>query len=178
MAWVTPPVFVSGNVLTAAQLNILSGDLNTTAAALASAASQWFISTAANTLAARTITTNSVATAETTASSTFAALTTPGPLLTATTGVAALVAMTIQLTNNTANGSASAGCDVSGATTIAANDSDALRTRGNGTAEEIRATALLMLTLTAGSNTFTVKYKTNGVGTLTATSRTLIVMAM
>lgn len=36
MAWVTPPTFVAGNTLTAAQLNILSGDLNDLNARVAS----------------------------------------------------------------------------------------------------------------------------------------------
>jgi hypothetical protein len=178
VAWVTPPTFVSGNVLTAAQLNILSGDLNTTASALASAAGQWFISTAANTLAARSIVTTAVATSETTSSSTFVGLTTPGPLWTLTTGLFALVMATVQMTNNTANGACASGIDVTGATTIAANDGDAIRSRGNGTAEELRATGVFMLALTAGSNTFNIRYKTNGTGTGAFSNRTLIVMAM
>jgi hypothetical protein len=59
MAWVTPPTFTTGNVLTAAQVNILAGDLMETAAAKASStgdlftSTQYFAATAANSLTAR-----------------------------------------------------------------------------------------------------------------------------
>jgi hypothetical protein len=101
VAWVAPTTFVSGNVLTAAQLNILSADLLETAPGKAASAGQYFVSTAANTIAGRTPITAAVDTAESTAALTFGDLTTPGPAVTTTTGVRALVSISSNPSNNT-----------------------------------------------------------------------------
>jgi len=155
----------------------MAADLNETAAAKATAAGQWFVSTAANALAARFILEDTVATLETTTSLTFAALTTAGPIVTITTGTQALCFYTCQMTNNTANDSVTMAPQISGATTTAANDTDALRHRQGGTADDIRATALSLFPLTAGSNTFTALYKVNG-GTGSFSQRNIVVMGL
>jgi hypothetical protein len=112
-----------------------------------------------------TTTTATVATNENTNSTSYTDLTTPGPAVTVTTGTKVLVIVTSQL--NGANGSTTfMSYAVSGATTIAANDPVAL-IRQNDTGVQfnanIRASAVSQVTLTAGSNTFTAKYR-NSVG--------------
>ena len=178
MAWSTPLTAVANAALTAAQWNASVRDnLNETAPAKATAAGQLFVSTGVNAIAARTPTGARVSTAETTASTTFAALATAGPIVTVTTGTQALVFMTAQMTNNTANGSCAMGFDVSGATTIAASNAEAMRHRAGGSVDDIRATAISLTALTAGSNTFTAKYIVN-LGTGTFSERTLVVVPL
>jgi hypothetical protein len=101
MAWVAPPTFVSGNVLTAALLNILSGDLNELAPAKATAAGQIFVSTGANAIIARTPGFDTIATSESTASTSFVNLATVGPTVTVTTGTTALVFVSADMSSDT-----------------------------------------------------------------------------
>ena len=180
MAWSTPLTAVANAALTAAQWNLSVRDnLLETPAAKATTVGSYFVTTAANSIAERIVRTNRVDTSETTASSTFGALATPGPAATATaTGVGALCFVTGDLTNNTAGGAAVMGFAVSGASTIAAADADSVRIRVSGTTEFNRASALSFVTLTAGSNTFTAQYKTNGVGTASFQQRQILVMPL
>ena len=108
-----------------------------------------------------TTATATVATNQNTNSTSYTDLTTAGPEVTLTTGTKALVIVTCQISG--ANESTSyMSYAVSGATTIAANDAVALmKENDTGTAlnESIRASAVSQVTLTAGSNTFTAKYK-------------------
>lgn len=168
MAWTTPLTAVANAALTAAQWNASVRDnLAETAPAKATAAGQIFVATGANSIAARTVTTARVDTGESTASTTYAALTTPGPAVTVTTGTAALAFLTATISNSTSGATANASIAVSGATTLAASDNDVLRIQGGGTTDVQRCTSLVSFTaLTAGSNTFTVQYRVvSGTGT-------------
>lgn len=177
MAWVAPPTYVSGAVLTAALLNVLSGDLNETATAKASAAGQYFVSTAANTLAARIAVSAAVDTAETTTTASFTDLATVGPVVTATTGAHALVSISSNASNNTALSFAYQSYEVSGASTIVASLNRSLNVRSAVAGAGGRASALyLEQSLTAGSNTFTCKYLCGSGGTASYQYRTIIVM--
>jgi hypothetical protein len=116
------------------------------------------------------LTTNSatVATLEGTTSQTFTDLTTSGPAVTITTGTKALVIVTSEMISGGLVGCV-AGYAVSGATTISATDTTAVRIdeTANATGVTSRASAVSRLTsLTAGSNTFTMKYRS------TVTART------
>lgn len=108
-----------------------------------------------------------VATSQTTTSATYADLGTVGPAVPMTTSTHVIVAITCDCANSGANDNF-VGVAVSGATTLAAADATALRV--NGTAGG-RVTAFAEITgLTAGANTFTLKYRTSG-GTFTAKNR-------
>lgn len=176
MAWTTPLTAVAGSVLTAAQWNASVRDnLNQTAPALATAAGQWFVSTAANAIAARTITSATVATSEATTSTSYTALTTPGPSVTATTGAQALVALYAAVVNST-TGLSLMSFAVSGATTIAAADNTAIGGATGSTG--MRVGGFFIVTgLTPGSNVFTAQYKVSA-GTGTFVDRKLLVMAL
>lgn len=178
MAWSTPLTAVANAALTAAQWNASVRDnFAETAPAKATAAGQIFVSTGVNAIAVRVPSTNRVSTLETTASLTFVALTTAGPAVTVTTGVLALVFVTAQMSNNTASGSGAMSYDVSGATTIAASNAEAVRHRAGATTDDMRASAISTPTLTSGSNTFTAKYAVNA-GTGSFSERTLAVVPL
>jgi hypothetical protein len=178
MAWTTPLTAVANAALTDAQWNASVRDnLNETAPAKATAAGQIFVSTGANAIAARTISSARVDTSETTVSTTYAALTTAGPAVTVTTGTQALAFLTATVSNNTAGSSAFASVAVSGATVTAASDNDCLRVQGGGTTDVGRASALTLFALTPGSNTFTTQYRV-GAGTGTFSTRVLTVVPL
>ena len=119
--------------------------------------------------------TATVATAQTTTSVTYTDLATAGPSVTLTTGTKALVIITTELINSTLSGSM-ASVAISGATTLAANDANRLWLAGSAGSVAIKASvAILIDTLTAGSNTFTLKYRTSS-GTATYTNRFICVI--
>lgn len=161
MAWTAPITFTAGNVLTAAQLNTnLRDNLNQTTPALASAAGQIFVSTAANAVAARTPGEAQVFTAETSASTTYGDLTTVGPAVTVTTGTKAIVFVTAWVSNSSVNGQSLMSYRVSGATTVGENDNFAMRWTSATASAAGRCTAVTFHTgLTAGSNVFTGSYR-------------------
>jgi hypothetical protein len=180
MAYSTPLTAVSGTALTAAQWNAsMRDDMLVTPAALATAAGRIFVSTGANAIAERVIDSATVATSQTTASTTYADLATAGPSVTVTTGTQALVFVTCQLSNNSGvNQRALAAVAVSGATTYAANDVDAIRYQVFGSNADHRGTsAVLFKALTAGSNTFKMQYRVDG-GTGSFSNRHLCVIAL
>lgn len=121
-----------------------------------------------------------VATSQTTTSTTYTDLSTVGPTATVTTGTRALVIVTSRLTNGTTQGWAYMGYAVSGATTVAATDTSALFVQmtnsSAGFASVFRMSAASIVTLTAGSNTFTAKYKIASTGTATFQDREIFVM--
>ena len=119
-----------------------------------------------------------VATSETTTSTTYTDLTTVGPAATVTvssSGLKALVTISAQLSNSNNNRLCLMAFDVTGATTVAASDAQAIlyTTSGGGTAAQMSAT-YLVTGLTAGSNTFTAKYRASA-NTCTFTNRNIIV---
>jgi hypothetical protein len=107
-----------------------------------------------------------VATAQTTSSATYTDLATAGPAVTVTTGTKALVIVSSAMrdtggTNNVAYMSYA----VSGATTVAATDASAIAfvSTNINAGNVFRFSAASVVTLTAGSNTFTAKYRTSNV---------------
>lgn len=108
---------------------------------------------------------STVATQQTTTSSTYADLTT-SQSVTLTTGTKALVILTASVDANNTGGKYMS-FEVSGATTIAASDTYALGITlwaGGilGSDDKGRYSAVNFVTLTAGSNTFTAKFRQNG----------------
>ncbi len=99
-------------------------------------------------------------------STSYTDLTTSGPAVTVTTGTKALVIVTAMCRNAIVGAAASTAFmsyAVSGATTVAANDNVAIKV-GSGSATpsfNCRFSSASLVTLTAGSNTFTAKYRTS-----------------
>ena len=119
--------------------------------------------------------TAAVATNQTTTSTSYTDLATAGPAVTLTTGTKALVVVSCGLYNSVAN-STYMGFAVSGATTIAAADASAIEIGGsNGTVFVAVSRALMLTTLTAGSNVFTAKYRVSG-GTGNFYNRAIVVI--
>jgi hypothetical protein len=115
-----------------------------------------------------------VETEQNTTSTSYTDLTTAGPAVTITTGTKALVILTTEgfLTSGNVQ---YMGFAVSGATTISTSDDTALNYQ-NGSGNQTRASCVTRLSsLTAGSNTFTAKYKVNG-GTGYFAKREIIVI--
>jgi hypothetical protein len=113
-----------------------------------------------------------VDTEQTTASTSYADLATAGPAVTITTGTRVIVRISA-LMYQTTGGIGFIGVAVSGATTIAANDTDAI-TYASTTSGSSVSRDILIDGLTAGSNTFTMKYRTSA-NTLNAGRRTISV---
>lgn len=140
MGYTAPPAFAAGVALPAASLTILGNDIVD--------------------LDARTKPSSaSVTTNQTTTSTSYTDLATVGPVATLVTGTAALVAIFAAL-SCTAGGTALMGFAVSGATVLAASDTQALSNPGTtffqfGVLFEVTG-------LTPGTNTFTVKYRVTG----------------
>jgi len=111
-----------------------------------------------------------VTTLQSTTSTSYTDLSTAGPAVTVTTGTKALVIVTSEQYNNSAGEHARHGYAVSGATTIAASNAEAFVMNNYG-----RFSAVSIVTLTAGSNTFTSKYSVNQ-GTGNFGNRTIFVM--
>lgn len=176
---------MANTALTAAQWNASVRDnLLVTAPALATAASQVWVSTGANAGAIRTPTITNITAGQafTPTANTFADITggTVGPVVgPITTGTKAIVMYGAELSNSTggaANGVMSYA--VSGATTIAATLTNMVKNVSSIAGDVNRAFSIDMPTLTAGSNTFTAKYTSTTGGAVLAANRTLIVFPL
>ena len=115
-----------------------------------------------------------VATSQTTTSGSYTDLSTAGPSVTITTGTKALVIVKTRVKTSEEGYVAAATYAVSGATTIAEDDDVRVATITNDNLDI--ASASRLSTLTAGSNTFTMKYKVTGGRTGTFAAREIIVI--
>lgn len=180
MAWVAPPTFVSGNALTAAQLNILSGDLNETAPGKATAAGQLFVSTGAGAVTPRTPQWAQVDAAETTTTlATYGDLATVGPAVTVTLSASAIVIFGARISNNTVSGGGEMSWAGTGATSLPAPNGHVLR-KISGAAGEAEQFSKVnwQSAINPGSNTFTCKYTTPTGGTATFQFRDILVVPL
>lgn len=113
--------------------------------------------------------TAAVLTSETEASATYDDMTTPGPAVTVTIGAngLALVSIFCDQANDTIDAKTYMGFAISGATTVAASDNFAVSFQSAKAAAAYQGSATFLVTgLTAGSNTFTAKYRvSSGTGT-------------
>lgn len=177
MAWTAPMTAVAGATFTAAEFNTYVRDnLNECPTAKATGDAQFFVSTAANAVAARQLSSAVIATSQTTTSTTYTDLTTVGPQVTVTTSTRALVIFATEIDNSSSTGASSASVAVSGASSVSA--SNAWRMVRDGiTAGNVNRWAMVHLFtgLTPGSNTFTMKYLV-GSGTGTFANRELTVL--
>lgn len=105
-----------------------------------------------------TVSSNTVATSQITSSGSYTDLATTGPAVTITTGTAALVIVSAYL--QCTAGDAVMSFAVSGASTVAADDARSIRLGISAGTVDGRVSGLCYVSgLTAGSNTFTAKYK-------------------
>lgn len=123
-----------------------------------------------------------VAAIESTSSTSYTDLTTVGPTVTLTTGTRALIIITARrFSNGSTTSDNFIGVDISGATTIAPSDTRAmfLATTTTGASRPFvgMSFAYIETGLTAGSNTFTLKYRCS-VGSILAQERILTVIDM
>lgn len=161
MAWTSPPTAVANATLTAATWNAgVRDNLNATAVALASAASQYFCATGVNALAARAAASNFISTSESTTTTSYTDLTTPGPSVTVTTGTAAFVWFGCDISSSADNAASDVSVEVSGSSSVAASDSWRILLDGVTNNNVNRGSSFHLFTgLTPGSNTFKMKYK-------------------
>lgn len=179
MAWTAPMSAVSGEIWTSAEFNAhIRDNLLETMPGKATAANRIFVSNGLNSIAERAPSTATVATAQTTSSTSFTDLATVGPAVTVTTGTAALVWAVVRCQHSSGTAENSWAVEVSGASTVAAsNDWRGLQSGVSSGNPNRFGVCHLFTNLTAGSNTFTIKYKTTG-ATATFQDRDIIVVPL
>lgn len=177
MVWTAPLTAVTGNVFTAAQFNQhVRDNLNTTAPAVATGKANLIVTLGANIVGERSPGIGVVGTSQTTTTTTFTDLGTVGPSVTVTSGTKALVTVGAAMSNGTAGLGARTSAAVSGSTTTAASDGQSFYMESPIAGDTFKGTWTSLLTLTAGSNTFTQKYRAVGGGTATIAERILWVL--
>ena len=166
IAWSTPLTAVAGAALTFGQWNASVRDnLLETAPAKATTAGRHFAVAGTNSIVERAIQFNSTALSQDTASATFTDLGTIGPTVSPTLTSRAIVFLYCSCLNSTAGAASLMGYEVSGASSISAADSFSLALRDT-LAQRASAVFFHTTGLTAGTNTFTAKYRvTAGTGT-------------
>lgn len=176
MTWSTLPAYSDGNAFTAAQVTAIKDNINESAAAKATTAGYWYVSTGTNALAERAIVQATVATGQTTTSTSYTTLTTAGPAVTLTTGTQAMINVVSQVNNTTDGASARHSFAVSGATTTASDDTWSALIQATSSRDCSQSRTTLM-TLTGGSNTFTSQYRVSS-GTGRWQDRNILGMGM
>lgn len=182
MTWSAPMTAVAGSVYTAAQYNTFIRDnLNECPAARATTPGSVFVTSGTNLVAEQTPQSAVVITGtiggESTTSTSYTTLTTPGPAVTVNTQSTAFVHLYAQITNSTGSVATWYAFAISGATTVAADDTFAiLMQAGAGVGQRVGAT-FMVTGLTPGANTFTANYKV-GSGTGSWNQRRLAVLPL
>lgn len=161
MTWSAPMTAVAGATFSAAEFNqYVRDNLNETAPAKATAASQLFVSTGANAITTRSPSTARVNTSQSTASTSYVDLATPGPSLSVATGTIAIVSFAASQANNTLNSACLCSVAVSGASSVAASDDWCILSDGVQAGNFVRYGMTHVFTgLTPGTNIFTMKYR-------------------
>jgi hypothetical protein len=144
---------------------------------LASGAGRYIAGTGLNGVAERAVGSAVVGTSQTTTSTTYVNLATTGPSTTVTTGTKAIIVIACGISNNTAGQGGRVAIDVSGAYTSAASDTNSICNESGGAADAFQGSwATLYDPITAGSSTFTLKYRLVGSGTATFVNRNILVV--
>lgn len=179
MAWTAPMTAVANAVFTAAQFNThVRDNLLETSPAKATTPGSYFVTDAANSIGERIAGSAVVNTSQGTTSTTYVDLGTVGPAVTASTGTTAIVLFAAEMQHNTSSDACKASVAVSGATTVAASDDWCVRHEDTSTGSEFnRVMGFHRFTgLTAGSNTFTMKYASTAATTANFNFRELTVI--
>ena len=123
-----------------------------------------------------TTATATVATSQSTSSTSYTDLATAGPAVTLTTGTKVLVFTNTEV-STAAGRYVFADFAISGATTRAASDDTCIKMGTDADSMQSRNGVANLMTVTAGSNTFTMKYRVNA-GTNSFINRTIVVVAL
>ncbi len=179
MAWVTPKTWVAGVVVSASDLNTyLRDNLNETMAAKATTAGYTFSPTGVNGIAQRPLEKAAVETSETRANAAYGDCATVGPAVTVSTGTRALIFMGVRAQHSITDVATLTSYAISGATTVSASDTWGIIIDGLAANNPMSYSRVFMhLGITSGTNTFTMKYRTNS-GTGTWVNRHLCVMVI
>lgn len=164
MAYTAPITFVNGVPLTAAQMNAIQDNIRETAVAKATTQSRHFVATGTNQIAERVTVRQTVDVIGDTSSTSFTgSLSGPstGPVVSATTGDKSLMLAHSYVRPLASGVTGLMGWAISGATTRAANDQEAVGLAGDGTTALMASTAQAVFFLTPGTNTFTANYRTS-----------------
>lgn len=174
MAWTAPMTAVAGNVFTAAQFNLYVRDnLNMTAVAQATVEGSVFAGTGANSVAQRTPTWKLQGAGATTTSTTYTDLSDGvGPSVTVQSGQLAMVWIFCNQWNDSGN-AAWMSVDVTGDSSLTANDNRAIQFQG--TDGDRNGAGFLLDTLNAGTNIFTARYRVSTSGTGYFSQRQIVV---
>jgi hypothetical protein len=150
-------------------------------ASLSGGISGYFVSTGANALAQRTPGNDFIGPNATTTSTSYTNLADFGPSVSVTTGTQAIVLFRTECHNSTLDALSAASVAVTGATTVAASDAWCVSTNGLGVAtanqQNSRSSVHMFTGLTAGINTFTMKYRA-GSGTAGFLNRRIFVFPL
>lgn len=116
-----------------------------------------------------------VATSQATTSTSYTDLTTSGPAVTVTTGTKALVIVSADI-GYVASTTGFMDYAISGSTTRSASDTTCLSQASGNSNTGTRASSASVATLTAGSNTFTAKYKSSNGNSIAFKNREIFVI--
>jgi hypothetical protein len=151
---------------------------NATGTLIALSASAFIFEAGGITGASLAYDTATVATSQSTSSTSFTDLATVGPSVTLTTSTKVLVIVNCWFDSLATNEHQYADFAISGATTRSASFTTCLTARGqSGGMFRLRASAANLVTCTAGSNTFTMKYAVGG-SSCAFQDRTIIVVSL
>lgn len=180
MTWTAPMTAVAGATFTAAQFNQhVRDNLNETAPAKATSASQLFVSTGPNAITPRVPSQASISTTESTTSTSYVDLATVGPQITATTGTIAFCWFGAAQAHSANDNETACSVAVSGASTVAASNAWMRSVDGVTASNFARGASFHIFTgLTPGSNIFTMKYRVGASGTATFRDRELGVLPL
>lgn len=173
MAWSAPMTAVAGAVFTAAQFNqYVRDNLGVSGPALATTRNSMLVGNGLNQVVMRKPVRDVAPDGTTTTSLTYTDLIEgPAPTVSLATGVKAMVWIYCNMYNTLGN-AIWMSVEVSGATTLAADDSRAIQLTGT---DADRCGAGFLLDLTGGNNTFTAKYRVSGGGIGYYSGRRLVV---
>ena len=174
MAWNPPATFISGAVLTAAQLNQIRESLLETATAKATTAGRVIVATGLNALTERAISDGTNNTSSGVTSTVYAdLLASSGPAVTLTTGTTAMVHWAAQVTSTVAGAVGYCAPEIL-TSSVSASDNNALIFEVSAANDVGRVAMSWHVTgLTPGTNTFTLKYKSGGADLVTFSRRHL-----
>jgi hypothetical protein len=174
MAWTAPMTAVAGAVFTAAQYNTYVRDnFLTLDVSLATVENSFFAGNGTNSIVQRTPAWDARTGGSTTTSTSHADLADGvGPSVTVATGTMAMVWIYCNQYNTSA-AAAWMTFEISGDTTLAASDTNAVQMQG--TDGDRAGAGILVDTLTGGTNTFTAKYRVSTSGTGYFSQRRIVV---
>lgn len=180
MAWTAPITVVAEQALTASMFNQqIRDNLLITAPGMSGLPGFYWTTYGPNTVIARKFWNVQVLTSEATASSTYVDLATVGPTVDVITDTSAIVWISAEMSNSTVDRFAITSVAITGASNVTPTSTAGLYCDGKPAGEPQQCSRVYYYTgLRRGTNTFTMKYRTDGTGTGTFLNREIIVMPL